>query len=111
MNLCEGQGALNGLRISNLQGFATEYAMQMARVKVTLDIESITSDVVIIKEVFSQGSALIYEMAAGGSNFDTPCKNAQTYTGNETQSEYSNSGPKLIIEHLYIHAGQIEVSP
>ncbi len=110
LNLNEGQAALNGLRIGNPQGFLTDYAMQLDQVKVTLDIDSITSDVVIIREVLVQGPAVIYEMASGGSNIDTIAENAQTYTGNEVESEKDSNGPKLIIEDLYINDGQVSVS-
>ena len=110
LNLSAGQLALNGLRIGNPQGFKTDYVMKLEQVKVTLDIDSITSDIVIIKAVWVQGPAVIYEMASGGSNIDTIAKNAQTYTGNEAQSKDDSNGPKLIIEDLYINDGQVSVS-
>ncbi len=110
LDLAEGQAALNGLYISNPDGFKTDHAMKLDQVKVTLDIESITSDILIIKEVLIQRPVVVYEMATGGSNIDTLAKNAQEYTGNEMQSEDNGRGPKLIIENLYINEGQISVS-
>jgi hypothetical protein len=110
LNLSEGQAALNGLHISNPDGFKTDYAMKVDHVKVTLDIESITSDIVIIKEVMIQGPSVIYEMSSGGSNIDTLAKNADDYTGNKSQTENNSEGPKLIIENLYINDGEVSVS-
>jgi hypothetical protein len=113
LNLSEGQVALNGLHIGNPEGYKTDYAMQVEQVKVTLDIESITSDIVIIKEVMIQGPSVIYEMASGGSNIDKLAENAQNYTGVNAQANEDsddNSEPKLIIEHLKINQGQVSVS-
>jgi hypothetical protein len=110
LDLAEGQAALNGLHIGNPDGFQTDYAMQLDQVKVTLDIDSITTDLIVIKEVLIQGPAVIYEMASGGSNVDTIAKNAQDYTGNEAQTEDSSNAPKLIIENFYMNDGEVSVS-
>lgn len=112
LNLTEGQASLNGLYIGNPEGYKTDYAMQVDQVKVTLDIDSITSNIVVIKEVLIQGPAVIYEMASGGSNIDKLAENAQSYTGIDAQKNEDDDGnePKLIIEHLKINEGQVSVS-
>ncbi len=111
LNLTDGEAALNGLYIGNPEGYKTDFAMQVERVKVKLDIESITSDVVVIEEVMILGSSVIYELSSSGSNVDALAKNAQVYTGAEEQeSENSDAGPKLLIKNLYINEGQVSVS-
>jgi hypothetical protein len=114
LNLGEGQATLNGLYIGNPDGFNTDYAMQLAQVKLSLDIESLTSDVVVIKEVLIQSPQIIYEVTNGGSNIDRLAENAKSYVGTETpveEEDDSDSGEaKLIIDNIYINEGQVSVS-
>ena len=110
LDLSEGIASLNGLFVGNPEGFKTDYAMKLDQVKVSLDIDSLTSDTIVIKEVLIDGPAITYEMASGGSNIDTLSKNVSQYTGEASQEEETAGGTKLIIEDLYINNGDISVS-
>ncbi len=110
LNMGAGEAALEGLHVSNPDGYKTDYAMQLDQVKVTLDIDSISAETMVIKEVMIQGPSIIYEMASGGSNIDTLANNAKKYTGVETKSEDKDDSTKLIIEDFFINDGQISVS-
>ncbi len=107
----QGQAILNGLYIGNPEGYQTEYAMKLDQLKVTLDLESITSDTILIKEVLIQDPDLIYEKIEGISNFDALVNNINEYTGGGQEEKQSSDGePKLIIEDLYINDGKVGVS-
>jgi uncharacterized protein involved in outer membrane biogenesis len=110
LNLREGQATLSDIRIGNPEGFETDYAVQLDQIKVTLNIGTITSDLVVIKEVLIQAPVIVYELASGGSNIDTLANNAQTYSGSEAQSDGKEDKPKIIIENFLINDGHISVS-
>ncbi len=111
LDLANGKAALHDLYIGNPAGFNTEYFVKLDEVSLTLDLDSITSDPIIVKEVLVQGPAIIYELASGGSNLDKLLKNVQSYTGHEAkQAESENTGPNLVIEDIYINSGEVSVS-
>jgi hypothetical protein len=110
LNLTAGQATLNGLHISNPEGFSTEYVIQLDQAKVTLDFDSITSDIMIVKEILIQSPAIIYEMSPGGSNVDILANNAKSYSGNGTKSNKSDDAKKIIIENFYVNDGRVSLS-
>jgi hypothetical protein len=112
LDLSAGKAELNGLSIGNPKGFKTDYAMQVQQVRMILDIDSLTSDVIVVKEISINNPAITYEMAKGGSNIDVLAKNAQNYVGMNSQENSQSEGdePKLIIENFRIDEGQVNVS-
>ena len=112
LNLAEGQTSLHGLNIGNPAGYKTDYAMQLDLVKVTLDFESLASDVMVINEVMLVSPSIIYEMAAGGSNLDKLAYNAQRHSSGASKTDKSDGavGKKMIIENFFIREGQVSVS-
>jgi len=112
LDLSAGKAELNGLSIGNPKGFKTDYAMQVQQVKMILDIDSLTSNVIVVKEISINKPAITYEMAKGGSNIDVLAKNAQNYVGANSpgNSQSDDKEPKLIIENFTIDEGQVNVS-
>ena len=110
IDLSNGQVALLGLNVGNPEGFNTDHLLALDEIKVTVDINSISKDPIIIKEILVQKPSIIYEMASGGSNIDTLVKNIENYTGSQTKSESSDEGKKLVIEDVYINDGQVNLS-
>ncbi|MBM3566636.1 MAG: hypothetical protein FJX42_11060 [Alphaproteobacteria bacterium] len=111
-----GSGQLKGLTIGNPKGFNTPAALSLGEIKVTLDPQRTTKDLIAIKEILIVKPEVTYEMASGGSNFDVLQKNAQAYAqkmgagGGAKKEEKSGEGPKLIIDNLYIRDGKVGVS-
>jgi len=110
VNLAAGEAELNGLFIGNPDGFQTEYALKLHQVKVGLDLESVATSPIVIREIVIQAPDVIYEMAKGGSNIDRLSGNIDAYTGGEKQQQEESDGPKLIIDDLYIRDGKVSVS-
>ena len=112
-----GKGALRGLKVGNPSGFHTDSAIQLGEVSVTIDIGSLTSDTVIVKEVVIGGLQVTYEVGADGSNIDAIQKNVESYAGMSSggsssggAKEGGGEGTKLIIENLYVRGGKVNVS-
>ena len=113
LDLTNGQASLQGLYVGNPEGFETEYLTKLDEIKVALDLDSITSDPVVIKEIVIQGPVIKYEMAPGGSNLDAVLKNVRDYVGagpEGSKKSGEGSGPKMIIDDVYIRNGTVSLS-
>ena len=130
-----GKGALRGLVIGNPAGFKTDSAFRLGEVKVHIDISSVTSDPVIIKEIVISQPEITYELGGGGANnMSTIQKNVDSFvaaqgggksggsggssggtgasdTGaSDTGNRGESGGPKMIIENIYVRGGKVAVS-
>ena len=65
-----GQGALRGLSVGNPKRFKTPTAFELDEISLTLDIGSITSDPIVIKEIVVSAPRVTYELGPQGSNID-----------------------------------------
>jgi uncharacterized protein involved in outer membrane biogenesis len=118
-----GEGTLSGLLIGNPTGFSTPSAMKLGEITVALDVSTITSDTIVIKNVMIRAPEITYEYASGGSNIDAIRKNVASYLG-QTPSETAqkstppaekkgaseDGGRKLIIENLTIQDGKVNAA-
>jgi hypothetical protein len=109
-----GFGALRGFRMTNPQGFAEGDAFKFDEVSLTIDVMSILSDPVVIKEIVIAKPEITYAIGEGSSNVDEIQKNVNDYAGAEDSGSGggvgSSEGPKMIIEHLYMRDGTVMVS-
>ena len=117
LSITSGEGALRGFRMTNPAGFKTAEAMRFGEVSVKVDTDSVTKDVIVIKEVVIAAPQITYELAGGGSNIQTIQKNVDAFAksmgaggGGQQPAEKSDGGKKVIIEHLYVRDGKIGVS-
>ncbi|MDH3595345.1 MAG: hypothetical protein OEU09_10290 [Rhodospirillales bacterium] len=119
VSVTSGEGALRGLRVGNPKGFATDSAVWLGHVSLKLDVTTITSDPVVIKEIVVQAPEVTYELGAAGSNIDALKRNVESYAkqmsggGQGTGGgggDAGAEGPKLIIENLYVRDGTVNVS-
>ena len=112
--VADGTATLRGLVVGNPQGFKTPYALSLAEIRLTLDIGSLTRDVIRIKEIAILKPDVIYEYALGGSNLDVIQRNAERYVaahlGGTRETAQAEPGKKLVIEHVYIKNGMVNVS-
>ena len=120
LSIQTGEAALKGFEMGNPSGFKTPTAMSFGIVSVKIDPASVTSDVILIKEIVIAAPDITYEFASGGgSNFDAIQKNVDSYAKEmgagggaaaKKDSAESKGGKKVIIEHLYVRDGKIGVS-
>lgn len=117
LSLDSGAAALNGFRMGNPAGFKTDKAMSFGKVSIKIDTASLTSDVILIKEVIIAGPDITYESGDGGSNFDVIQKNVDAYAkslgaggGDNKPDSDAEGGKKIIIEHLYVRDGKVALN-
>src|SRR3546814_20948760 len=71
----QGSGSLKGLVIGNPKGFSTPEAMSLGDVSISLDIGSLQSNPIVIKQVLIEQPAITYEYGAADSNLQAIQKN------------------------------------
>lgn len=70
IDLANGRGELQGLRIGNPAGFQSAYALQVEHIVLQLDLTTLTAPVVHIESIEVLAPDLIYEKAGGRTNFE-----------------------------------------
>lgn len=117
----QGSGSLKGLVIGNPKGFNTPEAMSLGDVSISLDISSLQSNPIVIKQVLIEQPAITYEYGAGGSNLQAIQKNVQAYaasfggggkadSGSAAPAGDKGSEKKVVIQDLVISGGKIGIS-
>jgi hypothetical protein len=112
----DGKGTLRGFKMTNPANFKTESAVEFDEISMTLDIKTITEDIIVVKDITIAGPMITYEHSSGGSNIDVIKNNVDSYLGTQANSskkssgDDSSNGKKLIIEKLSIVNGKANVS-
>ena len=111
IELTSGKGALRGFSVTNPSGFSDDDAFKFDEVSVTLDLTTVRSDPVVIKEVVIQGPDVVYEFGKdGGSNLETLNNNVQSKAGSGGGSSSGGGDtPNIVIENLYLRDGSVSV--
>lgn len=103
-----------GLVVGNPHGFKTKHTLSLDEISMTIDIGSLTTDVIRIKELTVIKPEVTYEYAPIGSNLDVLQRNTERSRArqrdNTKKSQDSESEKKLVIEHLYLKNGTVNVS-
>lgn len=123
-----GTGRLQGLTVGNPKGFSTAEAISLGDIRLSIDIATLQSNPIVIREVLITQPAITYEYAGGGSNLETIQKNVQAYaarfaggqpaaggggqSGTTAGSSKTDAAAerKVIIERLLVTDGKIGVS-
>lgn len=117
ISIFSGEGELSGLTIGNPKGFKTANAFQFDRLKVALDVESVATDKVHVKNIEIDSPKITYEGTFGKSNLAELQANAAAFsssgkTGQPAEKGKEPAGAKkhIQIDHVVIKNGSIDVS-
>ena len=66
-----GEAALTGFQMGSPSGFKSPKAMSFGIVSVKIDPASVTSDVILVKEIVIAKPEITYESASGGAKKDS----------------------------------------
>lgn len=118
-----GTGRLQGLTVGNPKGFNTAEAISLGDIQVALDISTLQSNPIVIKEVLITKPAVTYEYVGSGSNLEAIQKNVQAYAakfggGSQSSGAQRAKGDKteaaaerkVVIERLVVRDGNIGIS-
>ena len=64
IDITGGKGALGNLNVANPSGYQTDYVFNLGDIAVSIDLDSIQSNPVVIKEIVVTAPKVIYELFA-----------------------------------------------
>ena len=112
----DGEGALEGFLLGNPEGYKTKSAIQVARLQIAVDTDSLTSDTVRIKRILIDKAKVTYEFGDKRSNLEAIQRNVQQATGGGKSGAKKSSGAgkesdiKVIIDELLIRDSEVQVA-
>lgn len=109
-----GDASLSNVIVGNPQGFKTPSAFTLRSMRVSLDVGSLLSDKVAVREIIITAPEITYELGPGGSNLAVLEKNVEAYTGGARggpQSPQAQKGGKTVtIDRLRVEKAKLNVS-
>jgi hypothetical protein len=112
INLQEGSASISGLTIANPPGFAAPYAFSLGDISVGIDINSLTGDVIVIREIGIAAPQIFFEINADKkANLDVLSNNLPASTEPAPESEEkSGAEPKLIIRKASLNGAELQAN-
>lgn len=119
LSATSGSGSISGLVVGNPAGFATPSAFELGTISLQVDIATLASNPVVIKEIVIAGPKVTYERGASTGNLETIRDNLRRYAGSDTarppapaagSPAAEGEARKVIIENLYVRDGEVVVS-
>ncbi|WP_417316944.1 hypothetical protein [Emcibacter sp.] len=104
-----GTAGINGLVVGNPEGFKSAHAFKVGSVDISMDVKSVTSDVIHIREVRIDGADLIYEIGTKGNNIGKLQDNVQKYMSRFGESD-SESTKKFVIDDIYVTGTRVQLA-
>ena len=107
-----GQGTIKGLRLGNPSGYKTSHALSLSEISVSLDPASLTSNVVLIREILVSGADVSYEKVGNTTNLEAIQRNVDAYMRKFSGGQATAGGPqkKMIIDRLTIRATKVNLT-
>lgn len=110
----DGRATVYGLVVGNPEGFSSNPALSLGEISMTLDLESLTKNVIVIKRIAIVKPEVGYELGPGGSNLQAIQRNVDRYVaqhrGKSAQPTDPTSGTKLVIDDLSIQQATAHLS-
>ena len=80
ISIFSGTGSLKGLVVGNPEGFVTDCAIKLGEAAISIDVGTITSDVIVINEILIDGPEITYEGTMDTSNIKAILANIEKAT-------------------------------
>lgn len=111
----DGVASIRGLVLGNPKGFQTPRAFAVGQIHMQLDLASLTTDLVQVREIRIEQPEVTYEYASGGSNLEVIQRQVEAYiaaasSGKEPSGKAEGAGKKLLIERFTIQRAKAHVS-
>lgn len=101
ISILDGSGTIKGITIQNPESFSDNPAVRLQEISLAIDLSTLLSDVVVVKEIRIQKPELYFEQKASGNNLKTL---------NDRMSASSSGSSSVIIDYLLVENGQLMLS-
>jgi uncharacterized protein involved in outer membrane biogenesis len=108
--LAEGSGEVRGLRIGNPQGFSGPHAMRLNKIKIVLDPENLSEELVVLKQVEIDGAEIAAIAKGKATNLQQLMDNVVAAAGIEDSADDAGPEMKFIIDRLDFTNAKTSVS-
>ncbi|HEX5057413.1 MAG TPA: hypothetical protein VFX02_13070 [Gammaproteobacteria bacterium] len=109
IKLQEGSASISGLTIANPPGFSMPYAFSLGDISVGIDINSLTGNVIVIREIGIAAPQVFFEVNADKkTNLNVLSKNLGTSAENPPPEEKSGAEPRLIISKAALSDAELQ---
>jgi uncharacterized glyoxalase superfamily protein PhnB len=112
LSIMNGKASLNGFYVMNPDGFSKGHAMKVDEVTVQLDLNSLASDAIVIKQILIDGAEIAWEGSLKGSNLTRIKKNIDKFIGEPKveDSKDEDGEVKVIIDEFIMKNTSAKVS-
>ncbi|MDE0838210.1 MAG: AsmA family protein [Kiritimatiellae bacterium] len=111
-----GHISLSELVVGNPEGFKTDHAIRLGAMSVDVDLASLKTDTIIIKEILIDGPRLMFELGLRKTIVGEIMKYIESATASDTpeteQPEGADEKPAklVIIQHVLVTGGKVGLS-
>jgi hypothetical protein len=111
----DGRGRITGLDIGNPPGFTSPRAARFGEIRLAIDPATVTSDVVLVRELAIEAPQVTYERGDRGTNLDAIQKSIEAYAKRAAGGEGGSEGKpaakrRFVIERLDIRKGRVTMT-
>ena len=109
-----GSASLSNLLIGNPQGYKAPSAFKLGALRMSVDVGSLRSDKVVIRDLVITAPEITYEPGPGGNNLQVIQKNAQAFSGGggkKAEGAQAKGGEtKVVIDRLRVEKPKLLVN-
>jgi len=113
-----GRGEVRGMFIGNPSGYAAPYAVKVGTAAMAVDASTLTSDLVVIREITVDSPDIIYELVGGKANLEVIRTNIEGYLAQDAGAKPTDknakpqerSGRRYVIHAANIRKAQVRVT-
>ena len=108
-----GSASLSNLLIGNPEGYKAPSAFKLGALRMSVDVGSLRSDKVVIRDLVITAPEITYEPGPGGNNLKVIQKNAQAFSGGGEKAEGAQAQggeTKVVIDRLRVEKAKLNVS-
>lgn len=110
-----GNGEIVNLIVGNPEGFKSESAFKLGRIKLDIQLSSLKSDTIVINEMIIDAPEITYEMSSlKDSNIKRILANIEEFTGGPKEGEkpkpeVDKAGKKVVIKHFELNGATARI--
>lgn len=101
ISILDGTGTIDGITIQNPEGFSDNPAIKLQQIQMDVDLYSLLSDTIVVKELRIQKPELFVEQKADGNNLNALNQKLQTQPPSETS---------MVIDYLLVADGRVTLT-
>lgn len=117
VSILSGSAQIDGFVIGNPEGFKSDKAFYLGKVKVGLNLPSLLSDTIVINEVHISNPEISYEIGLRGANINRIMKNIGSGGTMPAETEAENASvnadkpdKQVVINDLYIQGAKVKAA-